>query len=312
VLVAGGYYRNNGSGRLDERAVLAAYRPPSPTDGPRLDDVDVPPSGFALATAEIFDPASGTWSDAGTMRYARTGAPATALSDGRIMLVGAADHNVNRLDSRAYTTAEIYDPATDRFTPAGELPGLDRAALQKLGDPKANRIPEETPRPRSPGHLVATADGGAVLIGVAGWWKHVGDVSQSFRFDADGRWSEIGSTFVTAGEPEPVLFYIKGVLDRSTAAAVALPDGRVLVVGGEGPVQRADGGGYGTPTSAAVEAYDPRANAWTKLAALPEVRSGGQALAVADGSVLVFGGWRWSTSGERIDLMTSARFLPAR
>jgi len=312
VLVAGGYYRNNATSTITSPAILAAYRVPSAFTQTPLADVDIPPSGYALATSEIFDPTSGMWSDAGTMRYARTGAPATALPDGRILLVGAADYNVSRLDGRAYETAEIYDPVADRFTPAGELPELDRAALQKLGAKGANPIPDHDPQPGSPGQLVTTADRRAVLIGVAGWWKHVGDVSRSFRYDgASGGWSEIDRTFITVLEPGLVPLYRKGVPDRSTAAVAALLDGRVLVAGGNGPLQRMTGGSYETPTSDAVAAYDAATNVWTTLSKLPEARSSGQAVVLRDGSVLLFGGSRRTTDGG-LDVKATQRFLPGK
>jgi N-acetylneuraminic acid mutarotase len=310
VLVAGGFYRNNGSSSVGPDVVLAAYDTTSADAGPRLADVDVPPSGYALATAEIFDPASGSWSSAGPLRYARTGAPATVLSDGRILVVGSADYNVNRLDGRAFTTAEVYDPAADQFTLTRGLPELDRAALERGGAKGANPIPPEDPQPGSAGSLVAVPGGDAVLIGVAGWWKHVGDVSRSFRYDTTARrWSEIGQTFISVGEPGPIPLYHEGVPNHATAAVAGLPAGRVLVAGGSGPFQRLKEGGYDTPMTAEVVAYDAAANAWPTLSPLPEAREGSEALSLSDGSVLVFGGIR-RTPDEVTGIMTAVRFLP--
>ena len=310
VLVAAGFYRANSSSGLDPDVALATYHDTGAEPGPRLADVDVPPSGYALASAEIFDPATGSWSPAANLRYARTGAAATVLGDGRVLLVGSIDYNVNRLDEAAYGTAEVYDPGADRFVLAGTLPDLDRAAIEKLGKPGANPVPHEDPDLRfSPGHLVATPGSDAVLIADWSEWKHVGIVSRSFRYDgAAARWSEIGETFIRVAEPGVVELYHEGVLNRSEAAVAALPDGRVLIAGGSGPVQRVNDY-LDTLTTAEVAAYDARASAWTTLSRLPEPRSGAVAVALRDGSVVVFGGSHRTADGSD-DYTSAVRFVP--
>ena len=72
------------------------------------------------------------------MRFARAGAVATTLSDGRVLVVGpGAGENDGRfgvtMDARGFDTAEVYDPATGRFSPAGSLPPIDRAAISAAG-----------------------------------------------------------------------------------------------------------------------------------------------------------------------------------
>jgi hypothetical protein len=76
------------------------------------------------ATAELFDPAAGTFSPTGSMTVGRGGFfTATTLRDGRVLLAGGlvphpADPTV-RPDATA--TAEVYDPATGRFTAVGSM-----------------------------------------------------------------------------------------------------------------------------------------------------------------------------------------------
>jgi hypothetical protein len=58
----------------------------------------------ALASAEVWDPATGTFGPAGSLAEARFYHTATLLPDGRILVVGGADsHNV-------VATAEVWSP----------------------------------------------------------------------------------------------------------------------------------------------------------------------------------------------------------
>jgi N-acetylneuraminic acid mutarotase len=68
---------------------------------------------------------------------------------------------------------------------------------------------------------------------------------------------------------------------RSRHSGTLLPNGRVLVAGG-------DTGGQQTATA---ELYDPTTDTWSPTGALSTPRAGHTAIALADGSVLVVGGY---------------------
>jgi len=285
VLVAGGYYYTGASTTraLPTDAGLAAYRPASggPPGGirPGANDVVPPTIGAALATAELYDPATGTWSATGSMVYARFGAPAVTLSDGRVLVVGSGpgvDRGVARVDDKANVTAEIYDPRTGRFALAGSLPGIDWAALSPLN----LKDPGGAPAPEDPGTLVALADGGALLVGDAGYWKHQGEVARSFRFDAKAlAWTETGQPYVALTDEVTGAVVQTPAIGRLDAMAARLPDGRVLVAGG-------DSG----ELTATVQVYDPAANAWSALPPMPGPRAAGAIVTLHDGSLLIVGG----------------------
>jgi N-acetylneuraminic acid mutarotase len=68
---------------------------------------DEPPE----ASAEIYDPASDSWSSAAHMATGRETHTATLLDDGKVLVAGGTDS----------TLTEIYDPATDSWSGAGSM-----------------------------------------------------------------------------------------------------------------------------------------------------------------------------------------------
>jgi len=64
-----------------------------------------------LRTAEIYDPATGTFSASGSMNEARVFHAATLLADGRALITGGLSNK----------SAEIYDPGTGSFKSAGAM-----------------------------------------------------------------------------------------------------------------------------------------------------------------------------------------------
>jgi hypothetical protein len=84
----------------------------------------------ALASAEIYDPATNTFTATGSMTDARLHFSMALLDDGRVLVAGGED-----LTRTTLASAELYDPDTGLFTPTGSL-ATDRAnaQVQRLGD----------------------------------------------------------------------------------------------------------------------------------------------------------------------------------
>ena len=93
------------------------------------------PEGPYLATAEVYDPAANEWTQVGSMRLPRILHTATLLSDGRVLVVGGKGEPVPDVDSQLRRTAEIWDPATGEWSPAGSMAdGRAEHTATPLGD----------------------------------------------------------------------------------------------------------------------------------------------------------------------------------
>ena len=65
-----------------------------------------------LDSAELYDPAAGTWTATGSMNYPRWVHTGSTLPDGRVLVVGG-DGGGNNESSQ---TAELYDPSTETWS----------------------------------------------------------------------------------------------------------------------------------------------------------------------------------------------------
>ncbi len=150
-----------------------------------------------LASAEIYDPGSGTWSSAGRMAYPRAAHSAVLLPDGRVMVSGGWMDGLER----GMPTVEIYDPASQ-----GSLPAWSATGWSQVSD---------MPHARAQARTVALPDGRFMMIG---------------GLDGTG----VATSSVDLLDPSNLNWVRTGPLNAPAywPAAVVLSDGRVLAIGG--------------------------------------------------------------------------------
>ncbi len=198
------------------------------------------PFGPKLASSELFDPATRTWTATGTMTERRHGHSATLLPNGTVLVAGGYDRDRS-------VSAELYDPVRGTWTATGNL-------AEPFGGHTATLLPNGT----------VLIVGGDVPRGPGA----AGSAHAAVYDPAVGTWTATGS-META---------------RLGQAAALLPDGRVLVSGGRSY------GARQAPTYASAELYDPATRTWTATADMTSARAGHTATTLADGRVLVVGG----------------------
>lgn len=121
----------------------------------------------AVASAELYDPASGTWTETGVLASARRNYTAVLLGDGNVLVYGG--DNGNSL-SPAVTTAELYDPVTGVWVATGS-PGSAGNLFEAQGGGQAKPLPDGKV-------LAATYGGGGELYDPSsGSWTKVGGLS---------------------------------------------------------------------------------------------------------------------------------------
>jgi hypothetical protein len=71
-----------------------------------------------LASAELYDPATGSFTLTGSLHTARSSNTATVLGDGTVLMAAGQNNGAN---GGYLGSAEIYNPATGKFTVTGSL-----------------------------------------------------------------------------------------------------------------------------------------------------------------------------------------------
>ena len=246
-------------------------------------------------SAEIYDPAAGTWSTSGSMAERRHSHTATRLDDGRVLAVGMKGKKVG---------SEVFDPSAGSWSPVAEMAvarGEHAATLLQDG-----RVLVTGGRRATLQYLVSAETYDPTTDN----WSPAGDMAEQRAYHtatvlADGRVLVVGSDvtiqLVSAAEvfdPVTDTWAPTGSLAEGRAyhTATLLEDGRVLVVGSK------------EKTSA--ETYDPATGTWSSAGDAADTRGEHVAALLKDGRVLVVGGGYDGGTGDFLARTSAETYDP--
>jgi len=214
---------------------------------PSLAEIEPALDGAAPIPLNTFAPPGST----ATMNFSRLGATATLLPNGKVLIAGG-ELPTNGLLSFVLDETDLYDPASNSFAPTALTATMNSQRVSAT----ATLLPN-----------------GKVLI--------AGGYSNSNVWATTELYDPATNTFASPATT-PTMNTV-----RAGAVAISLPNGKVLIAGGQVGI------GTGSPALASTELYDPVTNSFAPPGSTPAMnvaRSGATAILLPNGKVLIAGG----------------------
>ncbi|MCP4590189.1 MAG: beta-propeller fold lactonase family protein [bacterium] len=259
---------------------------------------------LSLSSAELYDPAAGTWDPAESKKEVRWSHTATLLPSGEVLVAGGCSIMSDNGCGARVSSADLYHPTDETWATTVELNkarGLHTATLLPSGEVlvaggicdsprRAELYSSQTWKPTArltharKNHTATLLLSGRVLV--------VGGCAEIF---APGCGTPLSSAEVY--DPDETTWTPTTPLEtpRAHHTATLLPSGKVLVAGGIGDAHLSS-----------AELYDPVRDIWTPTAPLASARENHTATLLSSGKVLVAGG----TLGDAI-LRSAELYDPA-
>ena len=237
--------------------------------------------GPLLSTLYEYGPGHDIWlskPDMPTARYDH----AAVVVDGRVYVTGGSatvGHS-----TKAIAVVEVYDPATQTWTRAADMPEPRGGHCASVVDGRIYVLGGYRPGDWSATNTVQEYDP------LTDTWRQKADMPRRRHFFAaatvDGILYAIGGiSGVDAYDPGTDAWTSRApLLHRNYSMAAGVIDGKILVVGGAG-------GGFGdADPQSRVEVYDPLTDTWEARAPMPMNIAMSANTAVVDGMLFVMGG----------------------
>src|SRR5579862_3167103 len=243
-----------------------------------------------FASAELYNPSKGRFSNTGAMLEARTGHTATLLANGKVLIACGDDGTMS------LSTAELYDPATAMFTETGAINfPRDRCTATSLPNGKvliaggSQLLPDGSGGVLDSAELYDPSTGSFSLTGTmtSAREMHTATLLPDGRVLIAGGANDDVGVLDTAELYDPVtgLFSATGNMTttRYGHLAAVLGDGDVLIAGGF------DDAGA---TLKSAELFDANSGTFGAIAPMPRDRFFVGATVLTSTKILVAGGYR--------------------
>lgn len=247
----------------------------------------------ALASSELYNPASGTWIPTGNLHVARVSARSVLLANGMVLTMGGCISN----DCLSSTTksAEIYNPVSGTWTVTGSM-RTARAEFIAVLLPSKKVLVAGGCTSYNVNGCVAVTTAAELYNPATGAWTSTGAM-RAARMAMTGTVLPTGKALIAGGQtaandalgsselynPATGTFTLTGrfITPRSGHTATLLTSGFVLMAGGENV--------NGVSISKA-ELYNPTTGTYAATGNMPSNRQEHVAVLLPSGSVLVVGG----------------------
>jgi hypothetical protein len=186
------------------------------------------PTLTAVAAADVYDPATGTFTAASNMTTPRISHAATLLPNGKVLIVGGQS------DATTYLSgAETFDPATNTFTVSGSMSSARRGLT-------ATVLPSGNVLVAGGFNSTGTLNSAEIFNPLGGSFSATGNMF-SARQGQSATLLPSGEVLLSGSAPTAELYNVVSgtfaqtasqATSRGADAAVLLPDGSILDAGG--------------------------------------------------------------------------------
>jgi N-acetylneuraminic acid mutarotase len=250
-----------------------------------------------LASAELYNPSTGTWTATGSMTTGRVDFDLTLLSNGEALAAGGFNNG-------SLSSAELYNPATGTWTATGSITGGitddDAAVLLPNGKVYAASVNLYNPSTGTWTTISKPSVGGLVPITLL----PNGDVWTGGNVQGESLYNPTTNQWTTFAPPPCTT-----INQNCEGAAATLNTGKVLVAGG---ITKVNARPYPiSKTNGLAALFDPSTLTWASTGSLNKDRIGETMTVLPNGQVLVAGGESYDKSvGHLVPIASAELYTP--